>query len=308
MLKFITERSKRLHDCCSHLKNLVVTKPLLAGLKLSDSQQRQLHTYINTYLYDSLTSVGADVNMGDDLLTTATTQIKALPNITPNGLLLPKRHNLISYNLLLGHLTNLIGWLDLRGISRLHYPVNVRIIDGAPNPTVDSRPRASVKLHSDIWAGEFTDHIMIFIPVAGDMVNNGVELYEPGADFYPDYVRTMSDYAEGADLINGATKYDVVMQPGHVYLLDSFLLHRTMKQTPGLRLVINFAYIPKQKVPSDLKIRTNRSTEYIDANDWYKLGHDTIVSTDSIMRTFDVGETAGTVQNKYADDYKIIAI
>lgn len=307
MPKFIDERADRLREMCGHVDGLFTMRPLMAGIRMPAGAFAELRNYVNMYLYDSLRKASARVELTSSMLADYPDAIRALPNITPNGLFLPKRHSLLSYSLMMGCVTSLIKSLGLNGVGQLHYPINLRIVDGTPDPAVDSRPRASTKLHSDIWAGEFPDHVMVFIPLDGDMHSNGVELYEPGEDFFPAFVRPVADYAHGASLIDGATKYDEVMEAGSVYLLDSFLLHRTMKRKPGLRMVINFSARTERKVPSDLAITTDRRDEYIDAADWYDLGHGSVVSTDSVMRKFDPAETSGAY-NKYADEYRIVKL
>lgn len=308
MLQYVAERANRLHKICGKIEH----NPrfgLMAEYKLSDAQYSTLRNYLALYLYDSVVQLNQGLYvLTDDFLTDYAGCISKLPNITPNGLLLPKRHNLLSYNMVYRYITSLVKSFGIEEhMAKIHSPINVRIVNGEPNHAIDNRPRSSVKLHSDIWAGEFTNHIMIFIPVFGDMVHNGVELFEPGADFYPSFVRPLADYSEGSGLLADSTKYDVTMNAGSIYFLDSFLLHRTMKTTPGLRLVLNFAFLTKEKVASDLEIETARGDEYVDPDFWFGFGRDRIVTTKTEARAFTVGETA-VAKNAYADKYETLEL
>jgi hypothetical protein len=307
MLKFVQERADRLHRICSKTTD-DGRFPLVVEHKLSEGDFCALRNCLVNYLYDSVKLFHPKpyYELNHDFLWFHEKEIASLPNITPNGLLLPKKHNSLSYNLVYREVARLVKGFGIEDeLTHVHHPVNVRIVNGKPNEVVDSRPKASVKLHSDIWAGEFTNHVMIFFPVFGDMENNGVELYEPGESFYPHFVKTLHDYSEGNELNKDAKKYDLVMKPGHVYFLDSFLLHKTVKNKAGLRLAVNFAFLTKEKLESDLPIETARHEEYIDKEEWFKYGSEKLLINSSEARVF-TKEELNVSMNCYADKYHSI--
>lgn len=306
MNNIVKQRSDRMYDILSNLK--VERKfPLIAEHKLSDSSFSSLRNSLIAYLNESVSHVSPDnYDMCNDFFEKYSNKIGNLPNITPNGLLLPKSHNFLSYNLVYKEVSNIVQNFNLKNASHIHFPINIRIVDGTPNEAKDTRPKSSMKLHSDIWAGEFTNHIMIFFPIFGDMENNGVELYEPGPSFYPDFVKTC-DYDEGKNLINDSIKYDIVMHPGSVYFLDSFLLHKTIKKKAGLRLAVNFAFLTDNKVESDLEIKSDRSFEYIESEEWFKYGKTKLLTTDAVLKKF-TDEESRVSKTSYADKYNTIVL
>lgn len=304
---FIAERAGRLHASCRHRED-DSGFPLLAKIDLLPQEFDSIRNNVITYLYDSVSQViPGTYKLSSDFLKDHEQQIAQLPNITPNGLLLPKKHSWLSFNMLYRAVADVVKSLKIDFMSGIHHPINVRIVNGTPNQAVDGRPRASVKTHSDIWAGELPGHAMLYFPILGDMTNNGVDLFEPGQDFFPDFVRPLDDFDEGAGLLRNAARYDIVMEPGSVYVLDAFLLHRTMKRTPGLRLVINFAYTFTEPVQSDLPINTERAVEYINPDVWYGYGIDRLLFTNNPARPFSSSEM-NAVQNKYADNFDTLEL
>src|SRR5205807_1533780 len=78
--------------------------------------------------------------------------IGALPNLSPNGVLFPKREVLLEFNLVQRAMAQLFGSLGIdEFVDAIQLPVNVRLVDGRPDPVADVRPHASTKLHSDVW-------------------------------------------------------------------------------------------------------------------------------------------------------------
>ncbi len=230
-------------------------------------------------------------------------EIKNLPNITPNGLILPKVEVLLEYNLIIKEVIKLIKTLEIKHIDRVYCPINIRLVDGTPNIIKDSRPRSSTKPHVDIWAGEFTNSCMVHIPIAGNMSKNGLSLYEPGPSFFPKYVRTFNDFDEGKECINDAKKFDLQMQIGNLYLTDSFVIHKTEKREPGLRLIASFTMLYKDKVSSDIDIETNRYDDFINFEDWLEIGTTKLVTTKKKMEVY---REEDIVSNMYADQLEVL--
>lgn len=304
MLPYIAERAERLHSICGRVTKGVV-KPLLVEHLFTPTEFNILRNYVNIYLYNSLAAIKpGHYSMAHDFLHLYEEEIADLPNITPNGLLLPKKHNFLAYNMIYQFLVPLIARMQLTDIAQIQRSINIRIINGQPNSFADTRPRSSMKLHSDIWAGEFANHLTLQIPMCGDMARNGIDLYEPGEKFYPNYVRAMDDFANGAEVRDDATKYEVPLKVGCGYFMDSFLLHQTRKGGSGLRMNLSITFITKSRVSSDLVFATERQEEYIETEKWFGFGSDRIVTTQAEPRAFDAAAMS-QVRNKYAEKYEV---
>ncbi len=236
-----------------------------------------------------------------DILESYEKDILALPNMTPNGLVLPKKDNFLAYNQLNKTVCEIFKTFNIdEYVQTIHTPINIRVVSGKPSNT-DLRPRASSKLHSDIWAGEFTNTIMLFLTALGDIVNNGIEFYEPSQRFHTEFCKPLNDYLEGASLEFESKRYDCGLRDGFAYFTDPFLLHRTVKKSPKLRLSIDFRFIPNIKCITDSEVKTERHKNYISLDKWYEIGSDTLLYTDITVaesHAEDIGP-----RNAYAADY-----
>lgn len=308
MQPYVKERSDRLHSICDRVNHEDKRMPLMVPHKFTEDEFHTLRTYVNIYLYNSLqTIIPGQYSLHFDFLKHYSELIRRLPNITPNGLLLPKKHNFLAYNMIYQFLVPLIEKMKLTDVARIQRSINIRLIDGTPNQTVDSRPRSSTKPHSDIWAGEFSNHFTLQIPIIGDMDNNGINLWEPGASFFPKYVTALNDFNDGKEALADSTRYATNMSLGYGYFMDSFLLHQTRKQAPGYRLNLAVTFITESKLSSDLVYGTERKDEYIPTEQWLGYGRDRIVMTKAEVRDYSK-EDLSIVKNKYAEDYKIIEL
>lgn len=275
-LEKLTRSAERLQD-----------HPLVQVLKATALQRQRVRTALNLFLWECLNVAfpDKDFTLSDDMLRDYPQEVTTLPNITPNGLVLPKRENMLSFNLLQ---KEAIAAFDALGISdeiaRVQYPVNIRMQSGTPNPAVDSRPRASVKAHSDIWAGDPASGILVFLSVLGDPKNSGINFMLP-KEFPLSYVRTLEDYLEGKHLAEGAEMLGSFDERGW-FLADPYTLHQTTKNGSGWRISLDFRFIPRTRVQSDIDEDATRQPFFISVEEWRKLGVSRFIATQDGMLEF----------------------
>lgn len=281
--------------------------PLLKVLPLDETALARLQSAVNFYLWTSLSSYfpTKHFDMSSDILARYPAEVMTLPNITPNGLMLPKRENFLAYNEVHRHAASIFKALNIDShVESIHAPINIRIVDGTPDPAKAARPRAATKPHSDIWAGESASAIMIFIPLLGDPSKANVRFMEP-MDFPKALVCPLDDYNEGQELAARAVTYDCALSTGHMYLCDPFLLHQTVKCSPGLRLSVDFRFIAREKLASDNYDGNSRMTNYLSLGDWYGFGVDRLVTTDAHLEPFNGDDN---VRDSYAAPYRFVRI
>ncbi|MBT4748706.1 MAG: hypothetical protein HOO19_05215, partial [Rhodospirillaceae bacterium] len=202
------ERAGRLARICSGAK-LDQDFPLLKALVLDEVMFARLRNAVNIYLYVTLDAYYRDrkFDLGSDLIETERGAIAGLPNITPNGLVLPKRQTYAAYNLVHQTVAGIFNAFGLAGHARaVHAPVNIRLVNGRPDAAVDGRPRASAKMHSDMWAGEPAGAIMAFLPVFGAAGKTGIKWIEP-LSFPEKLMGPLDDFDAGAHLAEGGREY-----------------------------------------------------------------------------------------------------
>jgi hypothetical protein len=300
------DRINRLRDIFSNVK-IIEDYPLLKGFRLSEGQKTQLETATNFFLYDSLrrhVSGFAD-SLDQGFFERNVEQILALPNVTPNGLVLPKRDNYLSYNIVHKCVADIFrSWdIDTR-VDRIHVPINIRVVSGRPSPAIDERPRATTKPHSDIWAAEPAHCIMIFFALFGDYARSGIDFFEPKR-FPKELARPLDDFSLGERLMSDATQYPVDYPTGSVLITDPFLLHRTMKAGGRARLSIDFRFLPKKLVASDVYTDSPRLSNYISLESWYGYGLDRLLVSRDPLDSF---HGRDTVINGYAAPFESIKV
>lgn len=297
----IKDRVDRIGAICNHLSK-EEDFPLLKAVKLKESHFNQLKYAAQVYLWESLLAAHANVcfltQQSDELLSTHLTDILNLPNVTPNGLILPKRENFLSFNIIQKVVISIFKDLALeQWVDKVHVPANVRVVSNRKEQYYN-RPRATTKLHVDVWAAEPAHAIILFIPLFGDFLKTGVEFFEI-KDFPADLIKPLNDYSEGAHLQDQATQYAVVLRPGNIYFSDSLLLHRTITRGGGPRLSIDFRFLAKNKVESDKYVDSPRLENYIYLPEWYE------IATKKIAIAYDQLKAYQQESNNINDGYAV---
>ncbi len=299
----IPDRAERLEKIMSHF-SLCQDFPLLKATNISATLFERLNTSINYYLYSNLTNYFKNdlFELSLDLIEKYPNQIKALPNITANGLVLPKKETYFEFNLVHKSVAQIFRALKINSqIDSIHMPINIRLVDGTPNPIVDNRPRSATKVHSDIWAGEPANAIMAFIPVLGDTLNTGINFWEP-KNFPKNLSRPLDDFLEGADVVHDAIKYEGCdFSKSTLIFTDSILLHQTVKSSGNLRLSIDFRFIPKQKIDPDDYMKSDRLKNYISFEEWCDYGINRMLISSEPLKPF---QGSDLTKNDYAASFK----
>ena len=302
------ERAQRLSRISSCLHPLHGNFPLLKATRLDSVSLDKLRDMVNLYLLTSLEVFykSHSFNRHDNLFDNCMKEILGLPNITPNGLILPKQQTFIAYNQIHSAIVDIINVLNLEThIKAVHAPVNVRLVNGTPNPTVDARPRASVKMHSDMWAGEPANAIMVFLPIFGEFGKIGIKWVEPRA-FPVSLMRPLDDFDEGLSLVENGIEYDASFNPGDIVIADPFVLHATQKDFCGMRLSLEFRFIASEKLISDEYAPGTRHVNYLSYPEWSNIGRSRILVSEETLAPF-LGEDDPS-KNDYPAQFKIVDV
>lgn len=284
----IKERSERLNQICANIK-VDKSFPLLKCVRIRSDLYFNLFKAINFYVYNNICSQpNVEIKLEHSL--DYKSEILSLNNITPNGMILPTIETCLSYNLVHHSISNILESLHLFDlVNKLHNPVTVRYVDGHLSQK-DNRPRSSSKIHSDIWAGEPTNAIVVIIPIHG-IDNVDIKFWEPGENFN-DYMKPLNDYYDGLSLVNHNKQYNVNMENGYLYMFDPILLHQTHKNDRGYRISTDFRFTTDIYCNDDLHIN-NREEDYINANAWISIGkYCTLTTNKSIFDKFTGNDVA----------------
>jgi hypothetical protein len=256
---------------------------LLCERRLDAGALGQIRTAASFYL---AACVGYEGPFPDesDLLALLAEKKKSLPNITPNGALMPKREHTAEFNLLHKAVARTLDQVLPADLVRsMQTLMMFRIVEGTANSQRDQRPYATSKKHSDVWAGDPIDSVTLIIPVLGDPHNISVDFFEMPAHLEFEAMRPLDDY-DRAGQIEPLLPYDGLdFRVGSIYFFDARLLHQTVRRASGFRISLDFrfrrALAPGEEQwldPNAGKDR-ERNNPYIDYGLWKSIGTDTLL-------------------------------
>ena len=300
------DRAQRLANILSGL-DVGDNFPLLKAARLLEAQFAAVQEVVDQYLQTTLQAYYPDKHFArcNAFFERHLAAIQSLPNITPNGIILPKRETYHAYNHMHAGVADLFDELAVEPyIDGLQTPINLRIVDGTPDPVKDTRARASVKMHSDMWAGEPANAIMVFLPIFDAAGKIGVRWIEPRA-FPEEFMGPLDDFDEGRHLADGGSEYAAGFRAGDLVLADPFLIHATQKNAPGARLSIDFRFTAACKLESDAPAPGLRQRSYSSYADWAEIGRGRLLATQARLEPF-TGDDEPT-KNAYAAEFEIIS-
>ena len=199
--------------------------PLIAVYRPSAERFRQIQVAAATYMSKCLGEERFVLDE-DDLLAEFQKKAGAIPNITPNGMIVPKRHLILEYNALVRAFVNIINELNIQPfISSWHIPLNLRIKFGTVNEENLKRHHPTEDVHTDSWAGESAESVTTMLFIFGDVARNHVRYYDPPAHFREEWLGALPTYRHGAEIASQYRLLDFVPLKGELVLADFATLH-----------------------------------------------------------------------------------
>ncbi len=226
------------------------TRPssLICSSKISDEDWRHLQNSANLYMNKCLPN-NSFITDENELLETFAQNKDSIKNITPNGLIVPKRHTVLEYNLLVNAVARIINSAGIGDwITSWHIPLNLRIKHNEINEENMKRHHPTEHIHSDSWAGESADSVTVMIPIFGDTDHNRVTYYDPPDNFEDSWLGPLPSYADGAEIASRYKKLDFVPKKQHLILADFSTLHASHRDAGAShRVSIDTTFVPVRK-------------------------------------------------------------
>ena len=221
--------------------------PLISVYKIPSTLFSKLQTVTALYLSKCL-GLNEFILDEDELLKRFDEEGDKVPNITPNGMVVPKRHTVLEYNLLVQTFSAIIGTLGIHDlISSWHVPLNVRIKYGEACGENLKRHHPTEHIHSDSWAGESSESVTTMFMILGDTDRNHVSYYDPPENFKEEWLGPRPTYQDGKVLADQYSKVDLAPQKGDLIIADFAELHATSR-LPGAktRVSIDTTFVLKK--------------------------------------------------------------
>lgn len=184
----------------------------------------------------------------DELLKRFDEEGDKVPNITPNGMVVPKRHTVLEYNLLVQTFSEIIGSLGIHDlISSWHVPLNIRIKYGEASEENLKRHHPTEHIHSDSWAGESSESVTTMLMILGDVKRNHVSFYDPPENFEEEWLGPRPSYLDGKVVADRYSKVDMVPEKGDLIISDFAALHASSHLPgAGTRVSIDTTFVLKK--------------------------------------------------------------
>jgi len=276
----LTDRGDRLSRIAGNLP-LADQSRLVKAVPLPADCLNRLQTAVAIYVWHSLSQAfpARNFDLTTNVLETYEAAVLALPNRTPNGLLLPRRETFLSFNLVQQALAATMVSLKLdHSFEAFQAPCNVRIVSGTADAKADNRPYASSKIHTDVWYGEPLRSILFNLPLLGNSGAVAMEFFEPNT-FPAEFQKSLSDYEDGRKIAESAERLPMRFDIGTLYVSDSLSLHQTVRRESGIRLSLDWRAIPRERLVSEADEQIRSRATYVDT-ERFLAGGSTLVFAD----------------------------
>jgi len=234
-----------------------------------NNYQKELINLVNLYLAENINYY---FNKKFKSLNESISYLKKLPNLTPGGIINPRKETQTTYNLITKYIIKSMDNISNK-IEKAHFPV-IRL---KYSQNKKNRPYATSKLHSDSWVGQYGDAIISF-GIDGDFINNGVEFFLP-KNVTQDFFEKIKDYDLGMKKFKGL-KYLGVLKKEHFVMFDHSILHRSkIKKNARPRISIDFGVKIKSKYMNKKIFGDKERWQYIDIDQYNEIGKKTFLSS-----------------------------
>jgi hypothetical protein len=249
---------------------------LVAEIKLQQQVYEKIKYSVKRYIESCLGHTGTP-RSDEELAQILEQSLQKLPNLTPNGVLLPKYETQKEFNAF--HETMAL-WLKSLGVNPLirqvFCPVTIRIVQGTENPALDNRSYASTKTHLDLWSGDPADTINIILPMLGDIEHTTIDFFKPPQGLESQYIKVLKDYNEASEFLKNIEPYPLRPRHGFAYLFEAITPHRTVKRGGKVRVSVEFrvrqAITETQRQAIENACDKGRLSLYLDSPTWFSLG------------------------------------
>ena len=217
--------------------------------KINSSLLTRLHLAVFSYVSKCLQNDQFYMEEGALLDTVAEAYNEgAIPNLTPNGIFLPKKHLVLEYNYLVSTFSAIIESLNIGDlISSWHIPLNLRYKDGLVSKSNLLRDHPTEHIHTDSWAGESSESVTIQIPIFGDIERNFVTFYSAPKEFDESWLGSRPSYKDGVEITKKYKKIDSRPSKGHLQLSDFADMHASTRlDNAGPRISIDTTFVLKR--------------------------------------------------------------
>jgi len=219
--------------------------PMIAVTKINKDLFRNLQIAVALYLSKCLPEKKIILDEKKLLAQFALHRGK-IKNCTPNGVLMPKRHLILEYNIIIQAYAAILKSL---GISEFIESIllNIRYKDAEEIKGNRERSYPTEEPHTDAWVGQQLNTLTVITPIFGDAENNRVDYFRLPDDFKDEWLAPLPTFASGRSIADKCRRLKIPFQKGKMYLTDISVVHGSVREPgAGARVSIDAALIVKK--------------------------------------------------------------
>lgn len=254
---------------------------LLIEHRIAPEPFAELRRRAAVYLSASM-QLASPIDHDDDaLVRELVKRVPIMSNVTPAGLVKPKRETMLEFNAMQRAYADIIESLSIDDcVDTWSTTINVRLSLPEADPTVAARPYFPGKRHTDVWSSEPSDLVLLNAMIFGDVPGNTIDYFGPPDGFGDDHLVPLTDYADGERLTPGFTRYPMDLRQGGIYVSDCATLHQT-RRAGGTRVSIDTTFrrpgTAEDKARAARCSTVKRLAEYIPFEAWKAIGRDALL-------------------------------
>ena len=210
---------------------------------------------------------------------------KNISNITPNGMMVPKKEIALEFNNVVKSYVEILKELKCTDlIENFHFPPNLRIKYPEVKRKNLIRKHPTELMHSDTWTGANPNWCAVHLFLLGDISKNHIKYAEPPKNFDEDWLKPLENSHLGKNISN---KFKIVKykpKKGSMIIADATIIHQSFrKKNAGIRVSLDTGFdLKMKKLKSFKKIRVKkynvkkiRNSETISKSDFLNVGKKT---------------------------------
>ena len=205
-----------------------------------------------------------------------------LKNITPNGMVVPKREVCLEFNLVVKSYIEILESLKIIDlVNSFHFPPNIRFKEGNVKISNLKRKHPTEFFHADTWTGAMPNWIASHIYIMGDTKNNNIRYAYPPKEFSEEWLKPLEKAAHGQKYAKKFKIIDYTPNKGSLIFADTSIIHQSFRNKncserisldTGLNMKIKNLRSFKYKKINNINVKKIRLKETISNKDFLNIG------------------------------------
>ena len=233
--KYFADLTKDLK--CNRINDLMIE------IEIDQTLFDNLSLYAKIFLSKSVNK--KEIILDEDLLVQKLIKDKhKIKNITPNGMIVPKRELGLDFNNLVKSYIEILSQLNVfEKIETFHFPPNLRLKYEKPEKQNLLRAHPTEAMHSDTWTGANKNWIASHVYILGDISGNHIRYAYPPENFNESWLDPLKEADSGKKYSKQFSIIDFTPKKGSIVLADATILHHSFtRDNGGIRVSLDTGF------------------------------------------------------------------